>query len=48
MPPRARTSMGLTRSSSLRHWIGEGDVVKVAGLNFLRVWDAVHARASAK
>ena len=31
-----------------RRGYSETDVAKVAGLNFLRVWDAVYARASAK
>jgi membrane dipeptidase len=40
------TKMGAIGAGLRRHGFADGDIAKIAGLNFLRVWDAVAARSS--
>jgi membrane dipeptidase len=41
------TKMGAIGAGLRRRGFAEADIAKIAGLNFLRVWEAVHARAAA-
>jgi len=40
------TKMGVIGAGLRKRGFAEGDIAKITGLNFLRVWDAVAARAS--
>jgi membrane dipeptidase len=40
------TKMGAIGAGLRRRGFADGDIAKITGLNFLRVWDAVQARAS--
>ena len=42
------TKMGAIPAGLRKRGFAEGDIAKIAGLNFLRVWNAVHARAAAR
>jgi membrane dipeptidase len=41
------TKMGLIGAGLRKRGFAEGDIAKITGLNFLRVWDSVYTRASA-
>jgi len=42
------TKMGAIGAGLRKRGFAEGDIAKITGLNFLRVWDAAYARAAAR